>query len=558
MAMTIDKRNGDVCFNEEKHVYFHAKDPKKKYISVTTLIHKFEPPFDKEFWSAYKALEQLVEPDYWKLARRDLLAKKKFDAKFLKLYGVEENDFNAVQQNILDNWQKENLASTQRGSSIHANLEHSFYAQKTDISLQKYGLGGRFMCVEGKTELDLENGIYPEYLIYYESPDGKIQLAGQIDLLVKEGNQFSIVDWKGLPLDTKIPTIHGWKTMGDLQVGDKVFDMEGKACSVIHKSEIHNNPCYEIKFTNGDSIIADEDHRWLVGLADDMERTSTVFTTKGVADYMMKYQGRSVAISDSKPLQLPDIKALPMEEEPEVTLGKKEILKNIQAALRASYPQRLKVLRLVAEKFISISKDTKSYVMKDTMFTQDFFELLGTMGIKARTVGTAVQFSSDIEGLFSETVGKLSEYDKPYRIIESITPVPMVQTQCIEVDSRTHTFLCTEKFIVTHNTNKQIKTKSYFDKKTQSSEKLKYPLNTLDNCNYSVYNMQLSTYAWMIEQIHPELKCKELVLVHFDHNNNMTTYKMDYLKDTVEKMLGFWKKEAVLEQHKEARKRIEY
>lgn len=303
MSMTIDKQNGDICFNEAQHIYFHAKDNKKKYISVTTLIHKFEPPFDKDFWSGYKALEQLVNPEYWGMMRQELLAKKKLNLKMLPAYGVTIDDFNAVQQNILDSWQLENLASTERGSKIHADLEHSFYSQKDNISLQKFGLGGSFSCVEGMTELTLDNGVYPEYLISYESPDNKLRIAGQIDLLVKEGNQFSIVDWK---------------------------------------------------------------------------------------------------------------------------------------------------------------------------------------------------------------------------------------------------------------TNKQIKTKSYFDKKTKTSEKLKYPLGNLDNCNYNVYNMQLSTYAWMIEQLHPELKCKELVLVHFDHQNNMTTYQMKYLKSEVEKMLEFWKKEAVLQEHREARKRIEY
>lgn len=556
MAMTIDKQNGDICFNEDAHVYFNIKDPKKKYISVTTLIHKFEPPFDKDFWSAYKAIEQLVEPDYWRQIRKELLATKSYTPKLLAGYDINIDDFNAVQQNILDGWQKENLASTQRGSKIHSDLEHSFYAQKTDISLQKYGLGGRFVCVEGKTELDLENGVYPEYLIYYESPDGKLSLAGQIDLLVKEGNSFSIIDWKGLPLDTKIPTINGWTTMGEIKVGDKVFDRDGNPCAVIHKSEVHHNPCYRIAFTNGDNIVADEDHRWLISLLPEIERTRLVMTTKELAKYLTLHPEAELIIEDAKPLELQDKvleAAFPMTDE--------GIAARIQQVLRASKEQRLALTTLLCKKCVSADTDRHIYVAKKTKYTALFKELLTTFGIHVSDTdkGGLEFYTSRIPYLkeLAEWENSLSNHPE-YRTIKEVTPVETVPTQCIEVDSITHTFLCTEMLLVTHNTNKQIKQSSYFNQKTKTSEKLKYPLNDLDNCNYSTYNMQLSTYAWMIQQIHPDWICKDLVLVHFDHNNNMTTYKMEYLKTQVEKMIAFWKKESVLEEHRAKRKRIEY
>ena len=42
----------------------------------------------------------------------------------------------------------------------------------------------------------MENGVYPEYLISRVSEDGKLRIAGQIDLLVKRGNKIIIGDWK--------------------------------------------------------------------------------------------------------------------------------------------------------------------------------------------------------------------------------------------------------------------------------------------------------------------------------------------------------------------------
>ena len=70
--------------------------------------------------------------------------------------------------------------------------------------------------------------------------------------------------------------------------------------------------------------------------------------------------------------------------------------------------------------------------------------------------------------------------------------------------------------------------------------------------------MQLSTYAWMIEKLNPEFKIEDLVLIHFDHSDNMTVYHLPYLKTEVEKMLTFYKKEQALSDSKKKRQRIEY
>ena len=53
-----------------------------------------------------------------------------------------------------------------------------------------------------------------------------------------------------------------------------------------------------------------------------------------------------------------------------------------------------------------------------------------------------------------------------YRNIATVELVETIPTQCLEVDSPSHTFLCTNKMIVTHNTNKKIETKSFFDNKS--------------------------------------------------------------------------------------------
>lgn len=303
MQEVITKQNGNIAFIEETHKYFDVTNPEAVFTSVTTMIHSYTQPFDKDFWSAYKALEKLLPKDVWNVEKKSLLNTKKFDKVLLEIHNISENDFNREQQLILDEWDNENHKSCERGTKIHADLENSFYSKKKDISLSKFEIGGKFECRKDYAKLDLENGVYPEYLISRVSEDGKLRIAGQIDLLVKKGNKITIADWK---------------------------------------------------------------------------------------------------------------------------------------------------------------------------------------------------------------------------------------------------------------TNKKIETKSFFNSKTKTSVKMKFPLNNLDDVNYWHYTLQLSTYAWMVQKLNPEFEIEDLVLVHFDHADNMTVYHLPYLKNEVIKMLGHFKKETTLKANREKRKPIVY
>ena len=194
--MKIDKQNGKVCFNDLNHCYFDVNDESKQYISVTTLIHRYTQEFDKEFWSAYKALEKLIPKENWAVEKKSLLNTKKFNREILNVYNISELEFNKTQQDILDEWDKKNKESCERGTKIHAELENSFYKSGKNVSLQRFGIGGKFECKKDYSDLDLEYGVYPEYLIYRESDDGILRLAGQIDLIVKQGNEITVCDWK--------------------------------------------------------------------------------------------------------------------------------------------------------------------------------------------------------------------------------------------------------------------------------------------------------------------------------------------------------------------------
>jgi phage terminase large subunit-like protein len=88
---------------------------------------------------------------------------------------------------------------------------------------------------------------------------------------------------KGLALDTPIPTPNGWTTMGALAPGDVVFSETGEPCRVSYVSPVHVGlRCWRLTFSDGTSIVADEQHKWLTTRR--RSRKPKVVTTPEIAD----------------------------------------------------------------------------------------------------------------------------------------------------------------------------------------------------------------------------------------------------------------------------------
>ena len=69
---------------------------------------------------------------------------------------------------------------------------------------------------------------------------------------------------KQVALDTLIPTPSGFTTMGEIKVGDTVFDETGSPCHVVAKSQIDfDEQAYRIVFKDGEVIEAGENHQWI-------------------------------------------------------------------------------------------------------------------------------------------------------------------------------------------------------------------------------------------------------------------------------------------------------
>lgn len=196
-GLSVDKENSELFFNDSKHLYVNKNDG-SHYISVTTLIGEYENKFDEAFWSKYKALELFLDGDVWSNVKIKLGNTKKWDPNLLTLYNINEEDFNKEVDKILAEWASNRNEACEHGTYVHSLYENSFYGN-TQFDLGKYGYpeaSGYYDCPRNYYELDLENAIYPEFLMSWTSPDGELKIAGQSDLICKRGNDIWILDWK--------------------------------------------------------------------------------------------------------------------------------------------------------------------------------------------------------------------------------------------------------------------------------------------------------------------------------------------------------------------------
>ena len=71
------------------------------------------------------------------------------------------------------------------------------------------------------------------------------------------------LEGKALALDTPVPTPTGWRTMGDLEPGDTVFDEFGVQTTVVAVTPpMTGRACRELVFSDNTRIVADASHLW--------------------------------------------------------------------------------------------------------------------------------------------------------------------------------------------------------------------------------------------------------------------------------------------------------
>lgn len=123
-----------------------------------------------------------------------------------------------------------------------------------------------------------------------EKISGNFSIKGTIDLITQlDDDTLEIIDWKGLPTSTLLPTPNGWVTMGNVNVGDILFDIDGNTTKVLNKSQKSYKPCYKIVFNDNVEVICDNEHLWYLSDGSVKPITSLVVGDKiPVARHLVK------------------------------------------------------------------------------------------------------------------------------------------------------------------------------------------------------------------------------------------------------------------------------
>ena len=254
---------------------------------------------------------------------------------------------------------------------------------------------------------------------------------------------------KALSLDTPIPTPTGWTAMGDLEIGDVVFDDRGQPCAVTYATPVqHDRRCFAVEFDDGSTIVADAEHRWLAVAWDSgpHQYEPRVVTTQTMLDEGVHGSGRghhNWHVPVAQPLDV-DEQALPVGG---YAFGRWAGAQGEIPApyLRGSLKQRIELLHgLIDSDGRRRSDGSCELVLGNEQLCRQARELVCSLGHKpsrTRVADGAYRFH------WKTTDGRLVR-----RAITDIRAVPSVPVRCITVDSPSHLYLAGESMIPTHNT----------------------------------------------------------------------------------------------------------
>lgn len=591
----LNEKFGNIVFNEEPHKYYIDG---KEYTPVSTIISQYENPFDEERASKSTAMKSGK-------TQEDVLREWKWNNKCSVIMGTRTHSFGEAYTNLMcghtelipeqnlpqylkdENWLVPTFTQEFAIKDFYDNLIGSLVPIGAEFKLStQYIKGTKPIC--GTADL----------LFYYNAEN-------------EEHSGFVIGDWKGLDVNTPIFTTDGWKTMGTVQVGDTVYDKEGKRTKVLHTSEVHHRNCYKITFNNNDTIIADNEHRWLITFGSFSRGVEEkVMTTEEIHNYIQSFNGKQIPsekiprIMNAKPIENEDIE-LPIDPyvfgcwlgdgnkvDGKITnmdkdiwdelekrwecigndisggtsvkaqtrtlfgltqkLRENNLLKNKHIPdiyFKASYQQRLDLLRGLMDTDGYYNKVRNRFVMRTTQDWQvkATKTIASSLGIKTTVIYSKgkcnnckkkkifdkidVAFSDEINPFLRKHTEKeykpIGNHSYKWRNIVKVEEVDSVPTRCIETDSLTHTFLCGEYFLVTHNTNKEL-TKSFV---RNNNIMMKPPFDNYFDEALSHYYLQFNLYQRMMESVGLNIITRRLI--HLQHEGGYKMYPIPKIDDNI-------------------------
>lgn len=196
-------------------------------LSVTGIINAYHC-FDREFWLSYKTLEKLLDKNVFDSIKVSLMKSKRIDEKLIQQVGKDNFE---IERSLLDvEWKNKSNQAKEEGIVIHNQIKEMFTNDLKTIKCN-FGIDTDFYQVKLTEEfLNCDSGIFPEFKMEIKLDDDYC-LVGIADLIIKNKNNITIIDWKN---SDKID----FKSRYDIQKKKSKF-MKYPLCKLMDVNGVH-------------------------------------------------------------------------------------------------------------------------------------------------------------------------------------------------------------------------------------------------------------------------------------------------------------------------------
>lgn len=255
------------------------------------------------------------------------------------------------------------------------------------------------------------------------------------------------------PLTSKILTPNGWTTMGKIQKGDQVINVDGTTSNVLDTFPHGVRKVYEIEMKDGSKTRACDKHLWEVKLMDvdgnisesnlyNTTKLSELITTKTI----ILPKAPLVEYSEANTQNAYMIGSFLIDthqESPETNVVIPYDL------LFSSYEQRMELIRGLLYK-TDTTKSTHILKVTSDSLRRDITNIVKSVGgsVLVKNEDGFIVIQIALKGLFNDEPTDILEL---INTIENITYVSDEEVKCILIDHPRHLYI-TDDYIVTHNT----------------------------------------------------------------------------------------------------------
>jgi deoxycytidine triphosphate deaminase len=290
---------------------------------------------------------------------------------------------------------------------------------------------------------------------------GEFVLASTYEVVSLPDDIAGRLEGKALAIETPIPTPAGWRYMGELRIGDEVFDETGQPTTIVAATPaMSGRPCREVVFSDGQSLVADVSHGWLTRTRSERRhgRPGSVRTTAEIAGTLRAGDEWNHHIRLAGPARYP-VQSLPADP---YELGRRlgDGAKTARPGrvpgiyLRSSVAQRRALLQGVLDSGGTADRHgRREFVSVDECLADAVAELAASLScrpVKTKTRATRCGVEQQPAYRVRFTTREHAAGSRAIVGVREAGPRPV---RCIQVSGPSGQFLAGPGFIPTHNSS---------------------------------------------------------------------------------------------------------